>query len=442
MRPLAVVAVALVAAAALLEPPREPSPFAGVRSARVAGRVLAPDGPPAAGVLLTVRASAIGLAGERVGAVVTGEVVTADDEPLDATVTFTRLDADGERTLEALETTFGFFEQRCPPGRYRVEAVLKGELLGEPARRERVVVVGTGEVELDAFVFEELVGGVDGVVLCGTGVMSSYTARLRPLGGERRPRAMFQSDRSIVLRLDGDYLTTGRLGHDRFEFPLLPRGAYELTIEPPWPGLFEPVTQTVVPPAHALDIRLGHCARPSSIRLVPVDRATGAPLSDVFLVLVATDSLWHVTVAETLPAQPATEVDGPPQTSFVWALWTPGRAPAHGRSDELPADGEPLRVPLDAGWGGVVRLRPASQRSATWHSVLRTPLDPSVAGLELFADDVRVAVTDECGTAFVSLPQRPSAITVPGWRTLSPADVVELVERGSVLDVEPLSEER
>ncbi len=357
---------------------------------------------------------------EEVRASVAGVVLTKTGVPIfDVAVSLDLLDAPDGRGFRRRSSGASYTFARCPPGCYRLRAALKEDVYGVAAQRERIVVVSAGENRLEPLVFDEVVGGVDGRACHPDGELARCVVDLRRVDGGALPPAALG-----VLRWfrDGESRYSKGRGHrsGHFAFGTLPRGTYELTLEPEWPGSFAPVERTLVPPSHDLEITLSDHVPPRIVHLVPIDRASGAPIDRPVVVVTATDSHW----SSTFLLRPG-DVEAPPTGSFAWSLRMDGFRPALGDSSDLAGA---LEVPLEPGWGALVRFRRAATKSRLLSNVERTPLDPAVANLDVFADGVLVAQTDATGTALLTLEQRPETLTVGGWRIADPSGRVDVLQ--------------
>ena len=110
-----------------------------------------------------------------------------------------------------------------------------------------------------------------------------------------------------------------------------------------------------------------------------------------------------------------------------WTVFAPGHRPAHGRIDELRAADEqrwePLGVELEPGWGcellfrdGDPGLPPPSLDSLSLAAFVRGA--PPVAGVEVWIDGERAAVSDAAGRVRLARESMPRELEFrkAGWR--------------------------
>ncbi len=370
---------------------------------------------------------------ERVGTVLAGRVLAAGGDPIawahvdvtridetridETRVDDTRVDArvdEDEQSATCRTDERGRFElDHHAPGTYRVVARCEAPGAKLQSRKERVVDVGVGRVELEPFVLDEIAGAVSGRVRYRDEDAAPWSiVRLRPAGGDEAwARARVIGDE----RYDLSVFTA----HDveAFDFDKLPAGTYELALLPPWPGAFEPQTRTVVPPASGLVLELrGTPVR--AVRLRLLDRATREPIEGG-MVCLSTSTVWRLVEAfsnsDGLVTLPVPESD---DAAVAIHVLTGRHSPALLQPQNLPRDGTVFDVPLERGWGTLVRLRRASPDSP-WRELQWTPPDPELAGVALHAGGEHVATTDTTGTATIALRTTHAEPTVPGWRVVA-----------------------
>ncbi len=356
---------------------------------------------------------------ESVGAVLHGRVLEATGDPVAGASVFIARVRDGDRPIDRfLSTDFfthrstgpsGWYElQGSEPGTYRIRVTAVGTF-GRERTLERVVDVPAGDAELEPFVFADLSGTLEGRVRSIDGEPLPWLAlRLRPRddpGAAQEVRVLRNSRAS-----------------ESFRFERVPLRACELSLLPGVPGAFEPITRLVTPPLDDIELVVPRAGGFRAVTLRAIDAATRQPIELAVEASVSTSTLWRPANARAIGGDVLT-ISVPAGGAFAWFVAASGYRPARGTAEDLPSDGSLLEVPLERGWGAVVRLhRGAIDGLGPW-----TPPDPSLAGVALLADGETVALTDATATALVSLPRRPATLTFEG-SVLSPHETLMHVE--------------
>jgi hypothetical protein len=330
-----------------------------------------------------------------------GAVRDEDGDPLPAVaVRLAEGPGSGARIVAAVKAgRDGTYELRwIPVGDYELRAQSQRRPPGA-----RMVTVVAGEVTRRDVTLRSPTG--NGAI---AGVLRSRTGTLRDKGGMLLLRRIdgreFHTMQSASYRREnGEYVA-------RFEFPDLPVGRYELTLEPRNNLRWSPLRMEVVPPATDLEFVCHDDVPTFDLEVRAVDAETGAPVEECWAVVrVAGRELDDDYETDLY-------LDVPADDSLTWMVRARGYRIARGDRSalELGPEHRILEARLERGWGEVFRV--------TTHD------GEPLAGVELFVDGEPVGTTDVDGVIAIDRDARPQRIELrrAGWHVtwgrIDPAD--------------------
>lgn len=288
------------------------------------------------------------------------------------------------------------------PGEYHLSA---RDANWSPYERDVTIVRGENDLGTIALEARPVVGAIRGVIESRSG---TYEGACH-VSLSRTP---FEHDAFFDHSLDFEDDGTGKLVA-RFELEDVTAGEWFLYVHCHDGFTHTNSLLTVVAPKD--DVRIVLEDASIDVELELVDAESGAPLDAESGVIWDCGGAWEyehgpTVVAEGLP-------DTPARVSFVASA--PGYVPKRGTAaafERTPASASSRArlkgvIALERGFGGEFHVRDR----ASWSDV---------AGVEIFADDVRLGATDAHGKLWFTLPAPPSRVRIekPGWRWVATGD--------------------
>jgi len=202
------------------------------------------------------------------------------------------------------------------------------------------------------------------------------------------------------------YETQARPDSSEFEFETVPRGNYRLTLYPRDGLRYAKPTRFLSPPATNIEfVAIGES---DPVRFRPIDKESGQEIP-LWNAWVLSSGRWcEVTAcADAQKRHGNLEVTLEPSDIERWILAADGYRPAMGGAP----DSARVDARLESGWGGAMFFVEG------WGLLVKEQGRP-LSGVEVLADGLPVALSDQDGAALLSLPRRPGLIEwdLPGWR--------------------------
>ncbi len=327
----------------------------------------------------------------------------------------------------------GYYHLRgLTPGAYWLHASpRRGE---EP--RTIAFDAGAGENHAPDIVIpaEKLVGAIEGLLKSSVQDHPEAVVRLRAVDGRT-----FDKFDIVDPEQQGRLVQNQqRLGRGMpmepvgfFEFQQVPEGEYEITVSSNDGVRWTPTPLRVRPPVKDLEIFRDDAGKTWQPRFDVRDAASDGRVANAHVQLVR-DERWTSDVIPTAwlernPAEPRF-VEG---SRFRWNVFAQGYGLASGTQDDFGGTEEfrPLTVRLSRGYGVRYVMRDVRGRLGGlgdgWAEQFAASELPPVAGVEVIADGVRAATSDENGFAVVSLPLKPHHVEfrAPGWIAIGTNEV-------------------
>jgi len=206
-------------------------------------------------------------------------------------------------------------------------------------------------------------------------------------------------------------------GKALFEFPAVPRGAYELSVVPMDARRYPPAPLALEAPAAGIEIRAE--PSPAAAFALHLSDARTAETLDA-------DGLLFLRQGRWLPLAPAAEAVLPGYSGEPLVVGAPGHCPLRLDSAESrarpDADGARLlELALEPGFGRAILVRDLSAASIFTADDFAAWCGPALAGVVVLADGREVARSDGTGLALVGMERAPVGLTfeLEGYRTVS-----------------------